>query len=81
MVTTLLRHLVRAVLRRPRLKQWARARLMRMPRLQRRLQGLMFRPDAPVSRRARSALSATDLPPRTLRIYRDLKKAAAAKPD
>ena len=79
----LLRRSVQAVLRRPRLKHFARTLLAYMPGVQARLRHLLFRhdtrahdlPAAPPP----EPLSMGELPPRVARIYRELKQAQLAR--
>lgn len=66
---------VRMVLARPRLKQVARRLLTLSPRLHARLHALMFRATASAARTSHVG----KLSVRADRIYRNLKRAAAAR--
>ena len=70
--------LIRAVLARPRVKRVARGLVARMPGLQGRVLGLVYRAatePAADARRVRQARPEADLSPRTQRRYRELQRA------
>jgi O-antigen chain-terminating methyltransferase len=81
--TALLRRALHAGLRQPRVKQAARALLARMPGLQRRLRTLMYRQGAQAGQLTGAPPPEPQIgreaPPRTERIYRELKQAQARK--
>lgn len=73
--------LVRAVLRRPRLKSLLRRVLARLPALQGRLQGLMYRAAmAPRERPPTRPQPEDALSPRTQRMLDELKRARRERP-